>query len=62
MALTLECNDIFPGCDAVVKTESEEELMAQVIEHASSVHGLQEVDSATAEKVKAAIRQTYPEN
>ena len=58
MAPTLECNDIFPGCDAVVKTESEEELMAQVIEHASSVNSLQEVDTARAEKVKAAIRQT----
>ncbi len=58
MALTLECNDIFPGCDAVVKTETEAELMTQVIEHAGSVHGLKEVDSATAEKVKAAIRQS----
>ncbi len=57
MAVRLECNDVFPGCDAVVNTESEEELMIQVIEHASSVHGLEEVDSATAEKVKAAIRQ-----
>jgi predicted small metal-binding protein len=57
MAVRLECNDVFPGCDAIVNTESEEELMTQVIEHASSVHGLEEVDSATAEKVKAAIRQ-----
>ena len=58
MAVTLECNDVFPGCDAVVKTESVDELMTQVIEHAGSVHGLEEVDSATAEKVKAAIRQS----
>ena len=58
MALSLECNDIFPGCEAVVNTETERELMSQVVAHAGSVHGVEEVDAATAEKVKAAIRQT----
>ncbi len=57
MAVTLECNDVVPGCDAVVNAETEEALMTQVAEHASSVHGLEEIDPATAEKVKAAIRQ-----
>ncbi len=56
MALKLECNDVVPGCEAVVNAETEEELMKKGAEHACD-HGLEEIDSATAEKVRSAIQQ-----
>ncbi len=56
MAKVLECGDVVPGCEGVVRANTEEELMPLIIEHASSVHGLTEIDDATAAKVKAAIR------
>ena len=56
MTKVLECTDVFAGCEAVVRANSQEELMPQVVEHAMSVHGLKEIDSATVAQVTAAIR------
>ncbi len=55
MALRLEC--IVSGCEAVVNSETEEEVMNQVAEHARDAHGLEEIDSAMAENIKSAIQQ-----
>ena len=42
MAKELFCRDIGPDCDAVVHGESDEEILAQVVEHAKSVHDMTE--------------------
>jgi predicted small metal-binding protein len=36
----LRCRDVGPDCDAVVRAESEEEILAQVVQHAKSVHDM----------------------
>jgi predicted small metal-binding protein len=56
MAKVLKCDDIFPGCAAEVRAETDEEVLREAAEHARSRHGLSQVDEATAKKVKAAIR------
>ena len=56
MTKVLHCGDVISGCDAVVRANSQEELMPLVVEHVKSVHGIMEIDAATAEKVGAAIR------
>ena len=40
MAKELHCRDVGFDCDAVVRAESDEEVLAQVAEHAKAVHGL----------------------
>lgn len=52
---TLECNKLFEGCEAVVEAETTDEVMSQAATHASEAHGLETLDPATVEAVKAAI-------
>jgi predicted small metal-binding protein len=52
----LKCGDVIPGCDAEMRGDSDEEILRQAAEHARTAHGLKEVDAATAQKVKSAIR------
>jgi predicted small metal-binding protein len=40
MAKELHCRDVGFDCDAVVVSENEDEVLAQVAEHAKSVHGM----------------------
>ncbi len=40
MARELRCRDVGPDCDAVVVAETDEEALAQVADHAKSVHGM----------------------
>lgn len=56
--LHLHCRDVGPDCDAVVTAGSEEEIIAQVVEHAKAVHGMSDEetsDPAFVEHVKAQI-------
>ncbi len=52
---TLKCGDIVEGCAAEVTSDSIDDVMRQVAEHAADAHGLTELDEATVEKVKTAI-------
>lgn len=59
MAKELRCSDVGFSCDAVVRGESEDEIMQQAAQHAQEVHGLSEEDlrdPATAEKIRSSIR------
>lgn len=40
MAKMLRCRDAGVDCDAVIRAETEEELMRKVAEHAKTVHGM----------------------
>ncbi|MBA2359743.1 MAG: DUF1059 domain-containing protein [Actinobacteria bacterium] len=51
----LKCGDVGFDCDAVVRADSEEEVMAQVATHAREAHGMDEIDAATAGKIRAQI-------
>ncbi|MGH3116482.1 MAG: DUF1059 domain-containing protein [Gaiellales bacterium] len=55
MAKELICSDVGFDCDAVVQADSEEEVMAQAATHAREVHGLQQIDDQTAERIRAQI-------
>lgn len=56
MAKEMKCGDLMPGCDHVVRAESEGELLQQVAAHAKEAHGIDEVTPDLVEKVKGAIR------
>ncbi len=55
MAKVLKCDSIFPGCEGEVRGETEDEVMKAAVQHARDAHGVQEIDEATANKVRAAI-------
>jgi predicted small metal-binding protein len=55
MAKELICRDVGFDCDAVVTAHSEEEVMAQAATHAREVHGLEQIDDQTAERIRAQI-------
>jgi predicted small metal-binding protein len=45
------CRDVGFDCDAVVRADSDEEVLTQVATHAREVHGLQQIDAATEQKI-----------
>jgi predicted small metal-binding protein len=57
MSKVLKCAELFEGCAAEVRADSEDEVLRQAAAHAREVHGLQQIDEDTAAKVKAAIRE-----
>ena len=49
------CGDVVPGCDARFVCSSEDEILASVAAHASSVHGLTEVPAELVQQVRRSI-------
>jgi predicted small metal-binding protein len=58
MAKELICRDVGFDCQAVVQADSEEEVMAQAAVHAREVHGLQQIDAETEQKMRMQIHDT----
>jgi len=52
----IACNDVVAGCSFTAQAETEKTLMEQVAKHATEEHGVKEITSDLAAKVKAAIR------
>lgn len=53
---TLRCSDVGFQCDAVVKANSEQEVLEIAAAHAQSVHGVS-VTPEMAEEIKTKIRE-----
>ena len=56
MAKVLRCRDVGFDCDAVIRAETEEEILKKAAEHAQTAHNLKEITEEVVEKVRAAIR------
>lgn len=54
MTKKLECP--LEGCHATIEAETEQEVMAQVEEHANSEHPELELDDQTVETIRSNIR------
>ncbi|MFN2289655.1 MAG: DUF1059 domain-containing protein [Anaerolineae bacterium] len=57
MSKVLHCRDLGFDCEAIVRAESEDEILAQAAEHARTVHNLNEISPELVESVRAAIRE-----
>ncbi len=57
MTKLLRCRDVGFECDAEVRGDSNEEILAQVVEHARDAHGVSEVPEAVVQRAIAAIRE-----
>ena len=61
MAKSLRCADAGLVCKAVVTADTEEEVLAQAIEHARTVHGVDLTDSRTlARYAQTLVRDDGP--
>ena len=49
------CGDVVPGCAAVMRGATEDEVLVQVAEHAKKDHGMQSVPAEVVELVRARI-------
>jgi predicted small metal-binding protein len=52
----LRCRDVGFDCGAVVRAETEEEVLRQAAEHAGNTHGLTNLDADTVQKIRSKIR------
>jgi len=53
---SMACGDVMPGCDATFSEGSKDALMEQIVNHASSAHGITEITPDVANAVGAAIK------
>ena len=49
------CGDVVPGCDATFVCDSDDDILAQVAQHAAEVHGMTEVPEAVVVQVRERI-------
>jgi predicted small metal-binding protein len=49
------CGDVVPGCDATFVCDSEDDVLAQVAQHAADVHGMTEVPDTVVVQVREHI-------
>ena len=60
MTRILDCRDVGPDCDHVVRGETDEEVMVLVAVHAREVHGIDPVTPEVAARARGAIRDDGP--
>ncbi len=52
----LKCSDVGFDCGAVIRGDSEEDVMAQAADHARDAHGMDTIDEETESKIRAEIK------
>ena len=57
----LQCRDIGFDCDAILRADTEDEIMLQATEHARDVHGMSEIDDETATQIREQIQDVPAE-
>jgi predicted small metal-binding protein len=55
MAKVVTCRDVGVDCDFIAKGDTEQEVLQQCAEHARTAHGMTELPSDLATKVRGAI-------
>lgn len=58
MAKELHCGEIMDGCPAVIRGETEEEVLQKGAQHARDAHGVEEMDDETVRAVRSKIRES----
>ncbi len=52
------CGDVVPGCQDVFLGDTEDDVLAQALEHAASAHGMTDVSAETLEHARSLITTT----
>lgn len=56
MAKELRCSDLAIDCEAVIRGETEEEVLEKAVMHALTSHGIDMIEAQMLEQLKAAIQ------
>ncbi len=59
---SLRCRDAGFDCDAVMRAETEAEVLRQAAEHAKTVHNLSEISEQAAAKIRSLIHDEIPQS
>ena len=57
MSKVLYCNDVVPGCKFETHGDFEEEIVAEVVDHISTVHNMSEISDEILGMVCATIHE-----
>lgn len=57
MPKILRCGELVTGCDAVIRGETEEEILRQASEHSRSAHNVKEIPKSLRKKIHRLIRE-----
>jgi predicted small metal-binding protein len=52
-----KCGDVVPGCEWVTRREDEQQLLAEIQEHARDQHGMDEVPPEVADQIRSVITE-----
>jgi predicted small metal-binding protein len=52
-----KCGDVVPGCQWVTRREDEQQLLAEIEEHARDEHGMDEVPPEVADQIRNVITE-----
>jgi predicted small metal-binding protein len=52
-----KCGDVVPGCQWVTRNDNEQELFADIQEHARDAHGMHEVPPEVADQIRGVITE-----
>lgn len=55
MTKIIYCRDVGFDCEGVIRAATEEEALRMVIEHAKTVHGLDQISPEVVNKVKSVM-------
>ena len=58
----LRCRDAGFDCDAVMRAETEAEVLRQAAEHARTVHNLSEISEQAVAKIRTLISDELPQS
>ncbi len=56
----LRCKDVGFDCAAVMRAETEAEVLGQAAEHAKTVHNLSEISEQAVQKIRSLISDETP--
>jgi predicted small metal-binding protein len=51
------CGELIPGCEAAFRGDTEDEVLAQVGDHARDEHGMDEVPPEVVDRIRASMSE-----
>lgn len=60
MALEFQCKNVGVVCNSSIKADTEEELLAQIAEHADHTHGVPGLTQTLVNYAKSTVTSSHP--
>ena len=57
MSKVLKCREVGLDCNFVARADTEEEIMKQIVDHATTTHGVRDMPEDVVVRVRSVIRE-----